>query len=66
MSNFDLIVKNGQIATAADIYTADIGVKDGMITQIGTDLETGTDTGRRFGKTMVLASFCHQNSYSAY
>jgi len=44
LSDFDLIVKNGQIATAADIYTADIGVKYGKITQIGTNLEKGTDT----------------------
>ncbi|MHA1577278.1 MAG: dihydropyrimidinase [Candidatus Thorarchaeota archaeon] len=44
MSDFDLIVKNGQIVTAADIYTADIGVKDGKITQIGKDLEKGADT----------------------
>ena len=44
MSDFNLIVKNGQIVTAADIYTADIGVIDGKITQIGTDLEKGPDT----------------------
>ena len=43
MIDFDLIVKNGQIVTAADIYTADIGVRDGKITQIGTDLAKGTD-----------------------
>ncbi|MHA1637706.1 MAG: dihydropyrimidinase [Candidatus Thorarchaeota archaeon] len=44
MSDLDLLVKNGQIVTAAETYTADIGVKDGKITQIGKDLEKGKDT----------------------
>ncbi len=35
----DLIIKNGKIATATDCYTADIGIKDGKIVAIATDLQ---------------------------
>jgi len=39
MSTFDLIIKGGTIATASDVYTADIAIKDGKIVQIGTSLD---------------------------
>ena len=35
MSDFDLLIKNGKIATASDFYQADIAIKDGVISQIG-------------------------------
>lgn len=35
---FDTIVKGGTIATAADVFAADIAVRDGVIVQIGRDL----------------------------
>lgn len=35
---FDLIIRNGTVATAADVFKADIAVKDGVIVQIGTGL----------------------------
>ena len=35
MSDFDLLIKNGKIATASDCYQADIAIKDGVISQIG-------------------------------
>lgn len=38
MKAFDLIVKNGLIITAADRYSADIGVKDGVIVALGQGL----------------------------
>jgi dihydropyrimidinase len=34
----DLIIKNGIIVTASESYIADIGVKDGKVVVIGTDL----------------------------
>ncbi|MFN3614104.1 MAG: dihydropyrimidinase, partial [Rubrimonas sp.] len=36
--DLDLIVKGGRIATAADVFEADIGVKDGTVVRIGRDL----------------------------
>ncbi|MHA2323384.1 MAG: amidohydrolase family protein [Candidatus Thorarchaeota archaeon] len=44
MSELDLIVKNGSVVTAGDTYKTDVGVKDGKITTLGSDLNTGPDT----------------------
>ncbi len=44
MSELDLIVKHGNVVTAADIYTADVGVRAGKISSLGTDLDPGPDT----------------------
>jgi len=38
MARFDTIIRGGTIATAADVYAADIGIKDGRIVAIGHDL----------------------------
>lgn len=38
MSEFDLVVRGGTIATASDQFRADIGVRDGRIVQIGLEL----------------------------
>ena len=38
MSRFDTLITNGLIITAADRYTADIGLKDGRIVALGQDL----------------------------
>lgn len=32
---FDLVIANGTVATAADVFKADIGIRDGRIAQIG-------------------------------
>ena len=34
------IIKNGIIVTATDTYRADVGIENGVITQIGTDLSS--------------------------
>ncbi|MFG6177660.1 dihydropyrimidinase [Halomonas sp. THAF12] len=38
MSRFDTLITNGQLITAADRYTADIGIKDGRIVALGQEL----------------------------
>ncbi|WP_150122294.1 hypothetical protein, partial [Sulfitobacter sp. HI0129] len=35
---FDLVIRGGKIATASDIFHADIAVRDGTIVAIGKDL----------------------------
>jgi dihydropyrimidinase len=35
MTTFDLVVKGGTVATAADVFTADIGVTAGRIAALG-------------------------------
>ena len=36
---FDLVIANGTVATAADVFKADIGIADGRIAQIGGTME---------------------------
>lgn len=47
---FDLLIRGGTVATASDVFQADVAVKDGVIVQIGRDLgeakETVDATGR--------------------
>lgn len=37
----DCVIRGGRIATAIDIFDADIGIKDGVITAIGRNLRAG-------------------------
>ncbi|MFG1465012.1 dihydropyrimidinase [Xanthobacter sp. DSM 24535] len=39
MSAYDLVIRNGRIATAADVFTCDIGIKDGRIAALATGLD---------------------------
>jgi dihydropyrimidinase len=41
MSEFDLVIRNGTVATAVDVFRADVGIKDGIITAIGRTLPQG-------------------------
>lgn len=50
MSNYDLIIQNGTVATAADVFQADIGIKDGKIVQIGQSLSGAARTIDASGK----------------
>lgn len=62
MSAFDLIVQGGRVATAADVTTCDIGIKDGRISALAERLE---DAGRIIdaaGKTVTpggVDGHCH-------
>src|SRR5690606_14786220 len=42
-SSFDLIIKNADIATAADRFRCDIGIKDGKIAALATGLNNATE-----------------------
>ena len=41
MTAFDLVIRNGKIATASDIMQCDIGIRAGTIVALGTDLAPG-------------------------
>ena len=41
MANFDLVIRNGTVATAADTFGADVGVKDGRVVALGENLGPG-------------------------
>ena len=62
MTAFDLIVRGGQVVTAADVSTCDIGIKDGRVAALAERLE---DAGRIIdatGKTVTpggVDGHCH-------
>ncbi len=41
MSTYELVIRNGTIATAADIMSCDIGISAGKIVALGVDLASG-------------------------
>jgi dihydroorotase-like cyclic amidohydrolase len=53
VSNYDLIIQNGTVATAADVFQADIGIKDGKIVQIGQSLSGAARTIDASGKYVL-------------
>lgn len=38
MSAYDLVIRNGRIATASDVFSCDIGIRDGRIAALGVAL----------------------------
>ncbi len=40
---YDTIIKGGTIATAADVFTADVGIRDGRIAALAADLSGGRE-----------------------
>ncbi|GAB4283352.1 MAG: dihydropyrimidinase [Roseovarius sp.] len=40
---FDLIIRNGTVATAADVFTCDVAIRDGRIAALGHDLGAARD-----------------------
>jgi dihydropyrimidinase len=41
MAEFDLVIRNGTVATAADVFTADVGIATGKITALAESLGPG-------------------------
>lgn len=41
MPQFDTVIRNGTLATASDVFSADLGISDGRISAIGTNLGAG-------------------------
>jgi dihydropyrimidinase len=62
MADYDLVVRNGTVATASDVFRADIGVVDGRIATIGTKLAAGRrdiDADGRIITPGGVDSHCH-------
>ena len=60
--DYDLVVRNGTVATAADVFRADIGIADGRITTIGVNLPPGRreiDADRHIVTPGGIDSHCH-------
>jgi dihydropyrimidinase len=62
VSDFDMVIHGGTIATAADLYQADIGIKDGCIVTIAAQLQGGEQRVDASGKLVLpggVEAHCH-------
>jgi len=62
MTDYDLVIRNGTVATAADTVTCDIGVKDGLVATLGKHLGQGEREIDASGKLVLpggIDSHCH-------
>lgn len=53
MTQFDLIICGGTVATASDTFDCDVGVRDGRIAALGTDLGAAGDVINASGKLVL-------------
>ncbi|MBC7499047.1 MAG: dihydropyrimidinase [Herminiimonas sp.] len=59
---FDLVIRNGKIATATEIFTADIGITDGKIVALAQSLGRGTEEIDAAGRWVLpggVDAHCH-------
>lgn len=59
---FDVVIRGGTIATASDIFEADIGVESGRVTAIGLNLDAGLEEIDARGKLVMpggVDAHCH-------
>jgi dihydropyrimidinase len=69
MAAFDVVIRGGEVATAADLFTADIGIKDGRIAALGHDLAKGEEEYDARGKLVTpggIDAHCHIDQKSSF
>src|SRR5690242_360132 len=61
---FDLIIRNGTVATAGDVVRCDIGIRNGKVAALGEDLGQAEETVDARGKLVTpggVDSHCHMD-----
>jgi len=69
VADFDLIVRGGRVVTDSDIGIYDVGVKDGVITEIGAGLTGSNETLDAAGKLLLpggIDAHCHLSQLSSF
>ena len=62
MSEFDLVIRGGTVATAADVFSCDVGIKAGRVVALGEGLGSGDTEIDAAGKLVLpggIDSHCH-------
>jgi dihydropyrimidinase len=62
MADYDLVIRNGTVATAADTAPCDIGVRNGVVVALGQELAAGARDIDATGKLVLpgaIDSHCH-------
>src|SRR6188768_220725 len=68
MAEYDLVIRNGTVATAADTTQCDVGIKDGVIATLGRGLAAGAREIDAAGKLVLpgaIDSHCHLEQQSS-
>src|SRR5579884_498657 len=68
MPDYDLVIRNGTVVTAADTQSCDIGVKDGVVATLGRGLPAGARDIDAAGKLVLpgaIDSHCHIEQHSS-
>lgn len=55
MSTYDVIVKGGRVATAADVVRCDVGIKDGRVVALAESLRDSRRVIDAEGRTVTPA-----------
>jgi dihydropyrimidinase len=69
MAEYDLVIKNGTVVTAADTQHCDIGIKDGTVATLGRGLGSATREIDAAGKLVLpgaIDSHCHIEQKSGF
>src|ERR1700687_6333394 len=62
MADFDLVIRNGTVVTAADTQQCDVAIKDGVVATLGRGLAAGEreiDASGRLVLPGAIDSHCH-------
>src|SRR5271167_4290565 len=62
MAEYDVVIRNGTLATASDVFGADIGIKDGIVAALGRNIGAGAREFDATGKLVLpggVDSHCH-------
>jgi dihydropyrimidinase len=68
MTGFDLVIRGGTLATAADVFVADLGIRAGRIAAIGAGLAAGREEIDATGKYVLpggIDAHCHLDQPSS-
>src|SRR5579862_3014675 len=68
MAEYDLVIRNGTVATAADTVRCDVGVRDGVVVTLGQGLAAGArdiDATGRLVLPGAIDSHCHIEQMSS-
>jgi len=53
LMNFDTVIRGGTVATASDVFVADVGIADGIVTAFGRDLEPAREVIEAAGRYVL-------------
>ena len=62
MAEFDLVIRGGKVATASDVFEADVGIRNGIVSALAKNLQNAGEVIDATGKLVLpggIESHCH-------